>query len=89
MAEMSTLPAGNVYPGDAVAIYQLLALYGRLVDERDWDGLAELFTEDPVFNASGFGSPIHYGWISLRRAWEASDDNRWPITPLTRKSFHP
>lgn len=34
---------------DTLAIHQLLALYGHVVDEREWDRMDELLTADLVF----------------------------------------
>ena len=42
---------------DYIAIQQLVALYGHIIDDRQWSRIDELFTEDAVFDttASGFG----------------------------------
>lgn len=43
---------------DRLAIYELITLHGHLVDEGGFDRLAELFTDDFVYDveALGFGS---------------------------------
>src|ERR1700750_874018 len=38
-------------------IHQLLALYGHLIDSRQWSRLGEVFTEDIVFDGSDVGWP--------------------------------
>ena len=40
---------------DIVAIQQILALYGHLVDDRDWTRLSMVFTDDVVFDATDAG----------------------------------
>ncbi|WP_352231943.1 nuclear transport factor 2 family protein [Actinomycetospora sp. NBRC 106375] len=39
-------------PGDVVAIEQLIALHGHLVDDRELHRLGELFTNDAVYDVS-------------------------------------
>jgi hypothetical protein len=50
---------------DVVAIQQLLALYGHVVDRGDLD-LSEVFTEDAVFDASDSGGGRHEGLAAIR-----------------------
>jgi hypothetical protein len=45
---------------DIVAIGQLIALYGHVVD-GEVQRLAEIFTDDAVFDASAFGQGVHRG----------------------------
>ncbi len=60
---------------DTLAIHQLLALYGHIVDEKEWDRTNELFTEDLLFDASDFGSPVSHGIPALREIWETTDQH--------------
>ena len=46
--------------GDIETIKQLKARYFRLMDTKDWDGLAEVFTADVVIDVSEEGSPISH-----------------------------
>ena len=39
---------------DRLDIQQLLNLYGHLIDERQFSRLTEIFTDDAVFDLSGF-----------------------------------
>jgi uncharacterized protein (TIGR02246 family) len=48
------------YLVDADAIRALTARYNLAVDNGDTDLVAELFTEDGVFEVLGFGDPITY-----------------------------
>lgn len=46
---------------DWLGIANLKARYCRLLDSKDWDGFAELFTEDFLLDASGSGGPLLEG----------------------------
>ena len=48
----------SVDPADFVAINQLYALYGHLLDDREFDRLGEVFAEEFVFDASALGVPV-------------------------------
>lgn len=43
------------------AITQLKARYFRLMDTKDWDGLAQVFTDDVVIDVSGEGGGVTTG----------------------------
>ncbi len=43
---------------DILAIQELIARYPLVVDERNWDGLDDLFTPDAVIDLSAFGGPV-------------------------------
>ncbi len=58
--------------GDRLAIHELLALYGHLVDERRWDELDRVFTDDVVYDASDFAMPVTHTLAELVAEW-ASD----------------
>lgn len=58
---------------DILAIQQLLGLYGHIIDEREWNRMDELFTNDLVYDASDFGSEICHGIPALRKIWETTD----------------
>ena len=62
---------------DVTSIQQLYALYGHVMDDRDWSRLPELFTEDCVFDATALGVPLMEGREAIARATETS-----PQTPL-------
>ena len=40
---------------DRVAIYELIALHGHLMDAGEFDRLGELFTNDFVYDVEAFG----------------------------------
>jgi hypothetical protein len=58
---------------DRLEIHELLALYGHIIDDAEWDRLGELFTEDVVFDASDFGTPVDEGLAALTARWAAYD----------------
>jgi hypothetical protein len=39
-----------VDPADRLALHELAALYADAIDGRDWDGLANVFTDDIVYS---------------------------------------
>ena len=55
--------------GDRLAIHELLALYGHLVDERRWDELARVFVPDVVYDATDFDMPITRSLEALVAEW--------------------
>lgn len=65
-------------PIDVTEIHQLLALYGHVIDDRRWDDLDQLFTDDAFFDASEFGSPITRSLAELKDMW-AGDDVQHPV----------
>ncbi|MBV9840087.1 MAG: nuclear transport factor 2 family protein [Sphingomonadaceae bacterium] len=62
---------------DRLAIHELMALYGFILDERLWDRLDRLFTPDVVYDATAFGVAPMHGIEDVRRAW--SDLSIHPI----------
>jgi hypothetical protein len=48
---MTVIPAD-----DLLAVHQLLALYGHIVDDQEWGRLDEIFTGDGVFDITAFGA---------------------------------
>jgi hypothetical protein len=51
---------------EILAIHQLLALYGHVVDGGPLDRLDEVFTADATFDASKFGRGVHRGLGAIR-----------------------
>jgi hypothetical protein len=46
---------------DRLAIHELLALYGHVIDERQFSRVDELFTPDARYDVSDFGQGVHHG----------------------------
>jgi SnoaL-like domain len=63
---------------DMMAIHELLGLYGHLIDQRRWDDLAEVFTDDVVFDATSFGQSVTTSYKDLMHHWK-SDDTMHPL----------
>jgi len=71
---------------DIVAIHQILALYGHLLDDRDWDRLSMVFTDDATFDASDSGGgPAVHSLNDLR----AMFDNPRTMHPLAHHITNP
>ena len=54
---------------DRMAIHELLALYGHLIDERRWDELDQVFTADAVYDGTDFGMPVTRSLAELLAEW--------------------
>jgi hypothetical protein len=48
-------------PEDSMQIHRLLADYGHVVDDHDWERAHEVFAEDFVFDRSATGRPDLHG----------------------------
>jgi ketosteroid isomerase-like protein len=58
-------------PADLRAAERLMALYGHLLDERAFDRLAEVFTDDVVFVSPMPGAPTTTSLAELVERWSA------------------
>jgi SnoaL-like domain len=59
--------------GDILAIQQLLALYGHIIDEREWDRVGELFTAGALYDMSEFGVGTVRGAAAIQTLWSRPD----------------
>lgn len=57
-------------PDDRLLIHELLAHYGHLVDDRRWEALHLVFTDDVHYDASDFGLPVTDSIAALVAVWE-------------------
>ena len=65
---------------DVLAIQQLLALHGHLVDDGDLDRLDELFTPDAVYDVTAMSQGTLRGIAEFRAVTEAfAGDERNPV----------
>ena len=65
---------------DRVAILEMLALYGHIIDLEEWDKLSRVFTADCVFETCVQGEPIFRGITELRDGFLSLER---PIAHLT------
>jgi alkylhydroperoxidase/carboxymuconolactone decarboxylase family protein YurZ len=56
-------------PEDEIAILRLIALYGHIADEGQFDRMDELFTQDAVFDTTAAGSKRLEGLEAIRQHW--------------------
>ena len=54
---------------DLLAIHELLALYGHIIDERQWERVGELFTATAVYDMRDFGLGVVHGAQAIREQW--------------------
>ncbi|WP_438027458.1 nuclear transport factor 2 family protein [Sorangium sp. So ce233] len=55
---------------DRLAIHELLALHGHIVDDGTIEDLDQLFTEDAVYDVSALGFGAHRGLDRLRELFQ-------------------
>jgi|SRR5579863_5430505 len=54
---------------DILAIHELLARYGHIIDQREWQRAEELFTPGAVYDMSAFGLGRVVGAAAIRNLW--------------------
>jgi 3-phenylpropionate/cinnamic acid dioxygenase small subunit len=65
---------------DRLAIHDVIASHGHVVDDRDWDRLGELFTDDVVLDLEDFGYGTLRGLGAMRDlARDGQDDKGQPL----------
>jgi len=52
---------------DRLELHELPGRYGDAIDDRDWDGLDRIFTDDAVFDLTDLGIPLLDGLAAIRR----------------------
>jgi hypothetical protein len=69
---------------DRLAIRELLAPYGYIIDERQFSRTGEIFTADARYDVTDFGKGVCHGpGRSPRNGAARGRVIRWPITPST------
>ncbi len=58
---------------DRLAIQELLALYGHVIDARQWQRVEELFTPTSVYDMRDFGLGVVTGADAIRAQWSRPD----------------
>jgi 3-phenylpropionate/cinnamic acid dioxygenase small subunit len=59
---------------DRIAIHDVIALHGHLADDRDWDRLDEVFTDDVVFDITDSGYGTLHGLPAMQELARGSRD---------------
>jgi hypothetical protein len=67
---------------DRLAIRELLALYGHVIDERQFSRVDELFTPDGRYDVSDFGQGVHHGPAAIAALWSDAG-SRHPLAHHT------
>jgi ketosteroid isomerase-like protein len=60
---------------DRIALHELAARYGDLIDARDWPGLATIFTDDAVFDVTSSGGPVLSGLRHIQQHMDTTDQH--------------
>jgi ketosteroid isomerase-like protein len=56
---------------DTLAIHQLIALYGHIIDSREFARASDIFAEDAVYDTSAFDGHVHHGAQAISDVWAA------------------
>jgi 3-phenylpropionate/cinnamic acid dioxygenase small subunit len=65
---------------DRIELHELPGRYGDAIDDRDWDRLSQIFTEDAVFDLTDLGEPRLDGLAEIKRYM--AEDAKHPRTHL-------
>jgi 3-phenylpropionate/cinnamic acid dioxygenase small subunit len=65
---------------DRIELHELPGRYGDAIDDRDWDRLGQIFTEDAVFDLTDLGEPRLDGLAEIKRYM--AEDAKHPRTHL-------
>jgi 3-phenylpropionate/cinnamic acid dioxygenase small subunit len=63
---------------DRLELHELPGRYGDAIDDRDWDGLDRIFTDDATFDLTDLGVPLLEGLTEIRRFMD--EDAQHPKT---------
>ncbi len=65
----------NLGVEDRLELHEIAAHYGDLIDNRDWEGLASVFTADAVFDATDLGMPLLESLDAIRKYMDQSPNH--------------
>jgi hypothetical protein len=65
---------------DRIELHELPGRYGDAIDDRDWERLDRVFTEDAVFDLTDLGGPVLKGLAEIKRYMD--EDAQHPRTHL-------
>jgi hypothetical protein len=66
----------DITADDRLAIHDVIALHGHVADDRDWDRLGDLFTDDAVLDLEDFGYGTLHGLQAIRDLSRGSQDDK-------------
>jgi hypothetical protein len=61
---------------DRLAIHDVIALHGHIADDRAWDRLGDLFTDDAVLDLADFGYGTLHGLQAIKDLSRGSQDDK-------------
>ena len=64
---------------ERLAIHELAARYGNVMDDREWDRLSTLFTEDAVFSIRSLSTDVERQWDGLETIREMLGHSEHPV----------
>src|SRR3954464_3585213 len=67
-------------PADRLELHELPGRYGDAIDDRNWEGLGRIFTDDATFDLTDLGAPKLEGLAEIRRYMD--EDATHPLTHL-------
>jgi 3-phenylpropionate/cinnamic acid dioxygenase small subunit len=65
---------------DRLELHELPGRYGDAIDDRNWDGLGRIFTDDATFDLTDLGGPRLQGLAEIRRYMD--EEAQHPLTHL-------
>ncbi len=65
---------------DRLELHELPGRYGDAIDDRNWEGLGRIFTDDAVFDLTDIGGPRVEGLAEIRRYMD--EEATHPLTHL-------
>ena len=67
-------------PADRLELHELPGRYGDAIDDRDWEGLHRIFTDDATFDLTDLGVPMLTGLPAIKRFMDV--DAEHPLTHM-------
>ena len=67
-------------PADRVELHELPGRYGDAIDDRDWDRLGRIFTDDATFDLTDLKGPKLRGLAAIQRYMD--EEAQHPLTHL-------
>jgi SnoaL-like domain len=61
---------------DRLAIHDVIALHGHVADDRDWDRLGDLFTDDAILDLEDFGYGTLHGLQAIKDLSRGNQDDK-------------